>query len=327
MKVNPLIIYVEESGVGMGTHDNSHRNGLAYFLRNRYGCEVIVFDNDYYFRENLEKIKKLVEDGVLLLIIVKQEEYSNQHQQIITLTRGNLSSKLPIVVIPGVVGEERFKGVPDDNQVFAYYYGDNELFKLIEKLITSFKPLADQSIAIESQDRTLPQDLFPVSTPIYEQEMTKIRGMSEEEREEFSRHLYRAVGRELRDGGQYRVSFGINVYGFAIDPVTLEYLFTSGHGAHSIADDILVYRIKFIEELKIGDWLSQEKKRECEWRIMSGLVIPSIEGFVTSILIFTQNARQIVSESYPEHIARVLTFLKERRVFLPVTFDGNLIEG
>lgn len=139
MAKKPVIVYIESNYNGY-SDDNPDRGALSYFLREHCGCEVILYDNDYYFDEEKSRLKKLADSNMLILVMVKQEEYSEQHKEIIVKVRDGLSKTLPIVVIPDGFGEERFNGDPADSLVYVHDHTDAELITLINRLVSEWKP-------------------------------------------------------------------------------------------------------------------------------------------------------------------------------------------
>lgn len=320
MKMKPLIIYIEENEVGL--NEDPLRSGFAYFLRSHYNCEVVVLDNDIDILDNLEKIREFTECGILILVIAAQKEGTERHKEVITAVRNNLSSELPIVIIPEGFGDERFSGTPGDNNVFAYSCKDDKLHQLIEKLVADFNPKPANFPPLESYDKQLPEGIFPIPPGPYGQEISRIMAMDDKERAELGAQLHIALGYVLVNGKFKRpgIPFGDDIYGFAIDPVTLEYLFTTRFGTHSLAADFLAPRIVFIEELG-GQVPTEELKGECMRRLMTGLVIPNIEGFITSFLVI---ARMSFSEKREEYFRRTIAFIKKQGLFIPVTSDGDV---
>jgi len=379
MTRKPLIAYIE-SDHNSFSDDNPDRGALSYFLREHCGCEVVLYDNDYYFEEDINRLKRDAESGVLILIIAKQERYSDQHKGIIARVRKEFSKTLPIVVIPEGWGDERFTGDPSDTSVYVFDHTDVELTKLVENLTTAWKPPVswlgaetreDQAILMSQLenayrkhyldddndgmfgtpdhnhqivaealrikllpveflkaefDDTLEKDdrVFVASEPsVYEKEVVRVRTMTDEERKEFDHRLMRARGYEPAEGGGVfvtRATCGNGVNGFAIDPVTLENLTTHRFGEHHLAKDMLARRIERIEVLR-NRKLSEDDEHECHWRLMSGLIFSEIDGFTTPILCLYRKGAD------DDGIKRVASFLKKEQMFIPVTPDGQLIEG
>lgn len=383
MAKKPTIAYIESDHNGY-SDDNPDRGALSYFLREHCGCEVILYDNDYYFDEERGRLKKLVDSNSLILVIAKQERYSEQHKEIVAKVRDGFSKTLPIVVIPDGFGDERFNGDPADPLVYVYDHTDAELVTLVNRLVAEWKPPLnwlgaetpeDQAILLQQLEnayrkhyldddsdrmlgspdhnhqvvaealriRLLPSSLIKAEfddtierkvrvfvtaqTSVYEKELERIRTMTEDERKEFDHRLMRARGYEPAEGGGVfvtRATCGNGVNGFAIDPVTLENLTTHRFGEHHLAKDMLARRIERIEALRNRKncyELSEDDERKCHWRLMSGLIFSEIDGFTTPILCLY---REDVDD---EGVKKVASFLRKEMMFIPVTPDGQLIEG
>jgi len=383
MKKKPIIVYIESDGKCF-SDDNPDRGALSYFLREHCGCEVILYNNDYYFDEERDRLKKLVDSNSLILVIIKQEMYSDQHKEIIAKVRDGFSKTLTVVVIPDGFGDERFNGDPADPLVYIYDHTDAELVTLVNRLVSEWKPPLnwlgaetpeDQAILLQQLEnayrkyyldddsdrmfgspdynhqvvaealriRLLPSSLIKAEfddtierkvrvfvtaqTSVYEKESERIRTMTEDECKEFGHCLMRARGYEpIESGGVYVTSFsrGANVNGFAIDPVTLENLTTHRFGEHHLAKDMLARRIKSIEELRSRKnyyGLGVDDEHKCHWRLMSGLIFLEIDGFTTPILCLYRN------NTDDEGVKKVVSFLRKERKYIPVTPDGQLIEG
>jgi len=383
MARKPIVAYIESDSSGVWNDENPNRDALSYFLRERCGCEVISYYNGYYFEEDLARLKRYADYGVLALVIVKQEEYSDQHQRIIELVRKDISVGLPIVVIPKGWGDKRFDGSSDDELVYAFDYDNGGLIELIDNFVASWGPPSDwlraetrenqailmsqlemayrkhylgdndelalgvpdyngQIVAEALRIRLLPsqllkaefddtieevsRDFITTERKVYEEEVSRIRAMSDAERTDFNHLLMRARGYEPAEGGGIyvrRVGCGGGVNGFAIDPVTMETLITRRLGEHHMAKDKLSRRVQSIEGLQTGVGiygLTEEGYRECCWRIISGLIFSDIEGFFTPIL---QLHREDVEE---EDLKKAAGYIRGGQKFIPVTSDGYLIE-
>lgn len=140
MARKPVVAYIESDSSGSLSDDNPSRDALSYFLREHCGCEVIQYRYDHDFKEDLSRLKKYSDCRQLILVIVKQEEYSDQHEQVLQLVRGQLSATLPVVVLPDGWGEKRFGGSSDDKSVYVFDHTDTELVELVNRLTTEWKP-------------------------------------------------------------------------------------------------------------------------------------------------------------------------------------------
>ena len=384
MARKPIIVYIEGDNAGIFDDDNPDRDALSYFLREYCGCEVIQYWHDYDFGEDLSRLKRYSDCRQIVLVIVKQMKYSEQHERVLQLVRGRLSANLPIVVIPDGWRDERFSGSPDDRLVYIFDHTDMGLVELVSRLVAEWEHHHDWLGAETEEDQiilmarlenayrkyylddecermfgtpdynhivvaeALRVKLLPVEflkaefddaieeaprvfgliqPSAYKKELEKIRNMSGEERMVFKNMLMRARGLEPMEGGGVfvrRVSCGDNINGFAIDPVTLEALITYRSGFHHMAGDRLARRIQAIEALrnhKSRFDLSDDEKRECNWRLITGLIFSKIDGFAIPML------QLYTGEADNKQISKVARFLKNQRKFIPVDHDGQLIEG
>lgn len=140
MARKPIVAYIESDHSGSFSDNNPNRDALSYFLREHCGCEVVQYRYDCDFQEDLPRLKKYSDCRQLILVIVKQEEYSEQHEQVLQLVRGKLSATLPVVVIPDGWGDKRFGGSPDDNLVCVFDHTDAGLIELVNRLVAEWKP-------------------------------------------------------------------------------------------------------------------------------------------------------------------------------------------
>lgn len=168
-------------------------------------------------------------------------------------------------------------------------------------------------------------DFGQVAVDIYETEVARIHAMNDSERRKFDDDMSRAMGREpLASGGYFvrRVGLGDDIAGFAIDPVTLETTTTSGFGLHHFAKDQLFYRIRHIESFRHRDkgGLTEKLYRECHWRLIGGLIL-QMRGFASPIIVLYQE------DSPDSDLKKVAGYILRQRKFIPVTADGQLIEG
>jgi hypothetical protein len=158
----------------------------------------------------------------------------------------------------------------------------------------------------------------------YDEEVRRIVNMTDDERKAFSNAMMAERGLEpAKGGGVYvrRVAKGDDINGFAIDPVTLQYLITFRFGMHDHADQFLRNRLERIDRMK-GDDRDLDHYRQ----IFSGYIFLASKrlGFTTPILqLFTQ---RMTREATPaDEILRVAEFLLKERKFIPVTFEGDLL--
>lgn len=316
MAIKPVVAYIEEGRIFIVDH-NPARDALVYVLKEDFGCSVFLYETSYSFLEDFEKIKALKENGLLVLLIIKQEEYGKDHEEIIQQVRQDVSASLPIVVIPELSPQEEFTGIPGDNQLFILDHTDVELRNLVKGLVAYFES-PQTAVEIECPNKILPE-FIQFSPSLYDQESAKIRDMSNNERGDL---IW-----SLRHFGGSTGSLNDNVWGFAIDPVTLEYAASNEFGCHDVVDYWLEQTLEHIEAIRRGIYsillLPEKVRRRCRGRIMKGYIFPEVEGFVLPIF-------RLSTTRYEEkkgHIRRVASFFKTHRKMLPITVDGQLFEG
>lgn len=154
MARKPIVVYIENTSSRDIYDDNPNCDALSYFLREHCDCEVVQYRDDFDFEEDLARLKKYSECRQLILVIVKQEEYSDQHEKVLQLVRTQLCISLPVVVIPDGWGEKRFSGSSDDSSVYAFNHTDIGLVKLVKRLITEWKPPYNWLGAETMEDQT-----------------------------------------------------------------------------------------------------------------------------------------------------------------------------
>ncbi len=137
----PVIAFVESESRRVFEDDNPDRDALAYFLREHCGCTVLIYRHDDNLRDDLLKLKELYELNQLILVIVKQLEYYDQHTPVIQVVRQNFSADFPIVVIPEGWEGDRFKGVDGDDRIYIFDHFDTGLIDLVKDLVSKSKPV------------------------------------------------------------------------------------------------------------------------------------------------------------------------------------------
>lgn len=170
METKPIVVYVESSCHAGLSEYNCDKDALIYFLKKNLNCEVVWYEHGYYFREDIDRIKRYYIYNHLMLVIVKQEEYdSDQHEDVINLTKEFLK-KTPVIVIPEIYGEERFKG-DARRKLYVCHHESKELVKLVKKLRSEWKPSQNWLGAETSQDRaTLYSQLEDAYTSTHSEE-------------------------------------------------------------------------------------------------------------------------------------------------------------
>jgi hypothetical protein len=146
---------------------------------------------------------------------------------------------------------------------------------------------------------------------IYDEEVDKIRKMTESERESF--HL--GLG---QDSSSDRVGFGRDVLGYAFDPVTCESATTNSEGLHSYAKEVLKYRVEIIEAIKQCKDSLGEDRYAIAWRLVSGLVFTKVKGFKTPILFLPQRG------STCDDLIKAAQYEFSQKRFIAINAKGEL---
>jgi len=207
--------------------------------------------------------------------------------------------------------DDRNLGLPDYNgQIVA------EVLRL--------RLLPPELIKTEFDDVLRRPKIFKKVLPeIYNNELKRMRGMNQEEKDQFTYKLMRAKGYYQMDGGRQKrdISFGENLSAYAIDPVTLVSTTTFGFGAHKYAIEKLHYEVMYIQDLRKRISPTEWEEDEITDRIIFGLILENLDGFATPFL-------SIFEGGYNEkELKRAINFVISEGKYIPVTFYGSLIEG
>lgn len=382
MAARPIVVYAESPSDSMLDFGNPYREGLAYFLTNDCDCDLQLYDHPSELKDNVDYLRGLLVAGRLLLVIVKQSEYSDSHKRALQFIRSRLSRTCPVVVIPDGY-EDRFQPRAKDRTTFAYDHTEPALAELVRCLRREWKPaqtwsgaetVEDQAILrsqlehayrthyLEQEDGVLavpdhegqvvaealrlrllpaaclksefddtlvrrPRDLPAVTATVYQEDLAKLRAMTDAERDAFEEYLLREEGYVPYPGGgvqKVRASLGWNVQGFAIDPVTFESLTTDGFGMHANAKMFLAQRIEVIDALQRGRDrfdLETDERAGSSGRIVTGLIYRGVKGFSTPVV------RLGMGWPDEEDLRRVARYLIGQQQLIPITMRGNPIEG
>jgi hypothetical protein len=142
MNGKPVILYVE-SRYGPLNGPNHNREALAFFLANDLDCEVSVYDYIEQLKEDTDRISKLIRNGWVILAILCKERYMEERCVEDIASIRELSSTLPILVLPSIFTADGFKATPEMPNVFAHMHEDPELSKLVLTLISAWKEPKD----------------------------------------------------------------------------------------------------------------------------------------------------------------------------------------
>jgi hypothetical protein len=136
MFTKPLIVHIEGND---SNYRNMLREALRFYLKHDCDCNVLAYDNEAEFNNDLVNIKRSIMQNQVLLVIVKQDEYTDEHLRVIN-TIHDISATVPIVVLP-VFCDKKFNGIPENKMVYALDHTNKKLVSLIQNLILDYKPL------------------------------------------------------------------------------------------------------------------------------------------------------------------------------------------
>jgi hypothetical protein len=160
-----------------------------------------------------------------------------------------------------------------------------------------------------------------VDSVTYAIELERIRTMDAVERKKFYHSLLHATGCAPAEGGgiwKMEVSSGNNNLGFAIDALTLHSAKTVGFGSHALAQELLKFELEIIESLRKRHCGIAETSDERVGRyIIPGLIVMSLEGFATPILMLYQPFGENT-----ELFHKVAKYIIELGQCIPVYADG-----
>lgn len=138
MEIRPIIAYIEPRSKGVYDDNNPDRDALQYFLREQ-GYEVIVYDYFHNFEGDIATLKKYHKANQLLLVLVCQSKYMDDHDKTISLVRKELSAEMPIVIFPEGF-QERFQENQCDPFTHIFDHTDAELTEYISYLNLRWEP-------------------------------------------------------------------------------------------------------------------------------------------------------------------------------------------
>jgi hypothetical protein len=373
----PIVVHIEEGD--NGTRTATYKRALDFILREDLGCEVYSYNGSWDFKDDVDRIKKYAQLNLVILVIVEQSKYLDTHTDVIEIVRSEISTELPINVLPNYWRDDMFSGSPEDRQIYAYGHHEKELTELVKSLVAAWQPpidwlgaktQEDQAILmgqLENAYRThyLTDDEHMIGTPdsntqivtealrlkllpsmflrqefdstlahrphvftrieksIYEEELDRIRGMSDIERQHLCDTMSRARGHEpLPDGGVLvkRSSCGSDISGYAIDPETLQTTVVDEYGLHASAEIMLREQLEAVSEIR-GDQFFEERPLRV---IVPGLIFKVIEGFQTPLL------RLFIGEfngTTPEIERRLGRFIIREQKYIPLDHKARVIEG
>lgn len=373
----PIIVYIDDDDDGFfnGQDENPERDGLSYFLRENCQCEVINYNDQREFENNLLTLKRYFYFQQLILIIIKQEKYCTQHLDLINLIRQEISTNLPIVIIPNFHSDERFSE-SNASLIYAFFYEDEKLTKLVNDLKIGWqkpddwlgadtrkdqlllmynlenayrqhyfddnmlgvpdynhmvvaealrlKSLPSSHLKAEFDDTICNLSFFNLKTESssYQQEIKKIRAMSDDEKHNLIIKIMAIRGYRADENGWIveRATCGQQVNGFAIDPTTLETLITIRPGMHHNAGYLLSRRIRVIEEIKDQkNYYTRTDQNIFERRLITGLIYLIVPGFKMPFLQLNEQGANPVS------LQKIMPLLRRQQNFIILDCDGSLL--
>lgn len=119
--------------------ENYERNALNYFLKNHCGYNVFQYENKEEFITDLPRLKKYYSQLQLVLIIIEEEEYSDQHKQIYQIIRKQISIDIPIVIRPNKTKKELIAN-RKDKALHILYGTELKFINFIKELMANSKP-------------------------------------------------------------------------------------------------------------------------------------------------------------------------------------------
>lgn len=119
--------------------ENYERNALNYFLKNHCGYNVLQYENKEEFIIDLPRLKKYYSQSQLILVIIEEEKYSNQHEEIYKIIRDQISTDIPIVMRPDKSKEDLIAN-RSDKKLHILYGTETKFINFIKRLMTESKP-------------------------------------------------------------------------------------------------------------------------------------------------------------------------------------------
>lgn len=149
MEAKPIIVHVEGDSYGFND-DNYRRDALRYVLGEDCGCRVVPFDNYSNFNKEFENIKKYFDDGLLILIILKREKYSNEDMEAIHRV-GLIFGDLPIALL---CDEDSFQASGEGN-VRVFGGVDPELIDFVKYYVENWHPSNNYFSVLTQNDASI----------------------------------------------------------------------------------------------------------------------------------------------------------------------------
>lgn len=138
MTLKPVVIYIEDDN-HTSASGNQFRDSLRYVMENDFGVEVIGYLTSFHFRDNFATAKHYLQNKRLILLIVNQDRYVYPNELGIEFVRENLSADLPVVVMPNGFDDERFKGNPEDTNLYCFSHSSPQLLLFVERLVKEWQ--------------------------------------------------------------------------------------------------------------------------------------------------------------------------------------------
>jgi hypothetical protein len=365
MPIRPVVGYFEITSDRKRL--NHYRDALEYWLRTRFGFEVVyceqmsellyrspalvlieVLGNPLQAKDYIKELRKNFSSVLPIVLIISGNDPIEKFQP-----RKNLyvceyaADEIIFELVSGLVmdlralpnwfgvytPEEQAQLMDQLENAYRVHYPDNDerMFgtpdrnhRIVSEAIRL--RLLPSECRKEEFDETLfleMQHFEPTEPLIYAKETERIRTMSDEERRQLWDIMLREEGYE-RDGTILIKKPGgcsTKVNGFAIDALTLEMLITYQKGEHLRAKDILKQRLEWIQNKgEAYRWVVKFDQVPLNNRIIKGLIF-KIEGFGIPILVISG------SEIGNRFLPLVVEYLKNRRMFIPITPEGFVIES
>lgn len=136
MTSKPTVIYIDSDG---GSDGNPFRDAMAYFLREHCGCDVIVYDHGHHLKEDSLRLKKLINRRSILVFIITQERWCDEHTDLIKLIRKDFSKNIPIGIVKNWQAEKVFTPDPEDETLYLCERSEDAI-DLIDKHRAMWEP-------------------------------------------------------------------------------------------------------------------------------------------------------------------------------------------
>lgn len=279
---------------------------------------VVVFPNDSFQDEGIREVRAHVYSAPM---------YSRDLHDFIKKLRDQN---------PGIQNEKRRRAYPEMEALLDAYnfnYPEEDLTYVPDdntKIVAEYlrcRCLGGEAVAKEF-DATLikPVHIEPAEPNVYKSEISRIRQMSEPEREAFMNDVRTNQGMYKDDWGIWRVegiSRGRFCHPFGINPETMISVMFSGFGGHNIGaiERMMKRRLQAIELMRDGKpTYLVHVDDNVEIKVVPGYVTQYVDPFKTPIL-------ELILDDVPDETARkVGQHIISNKSLLPIDNQGILVD-